>query len=784
MEDLTSSNKNQLIDFTQLKKLLIRLLKNWYWFAISVTLAIALTYLYSRTLTSQFASSTSILLGEEVSNSPEQAFFKEFNITNGNQKIEDEIAILKSRSIMMDVVKTLNLNFQYFVQGRVNALELYKEDVPILVNFMVADSVVERSNLTYYFQFVSTTEFKYSTDGNFFNKSGAFGKQFETPIGNMIITPKIDDIMDYSGVNFVFRLSNVRSVAESYRNRLNIAPNRDGSSILIISLSDPVNDKATDILNTIVKVYNGIAISEKEQLAAATSNFIDERIELISSELSDVDNSAERFKTGNKITDIDTEADKYVAADSEVERELNETGTELSMAQYISDYLSKQKKYELMPSNLGLSDKNLEGAISQYNKLLQTRNRLLNSSSEENPVIANIDQQLEGLRISMKRNIANYENTLNIRMNKLREQENRINSKIYSVPGKEKRFRNISRQQQIKESLYLYLLEKKEESNIALANTQPNAKVIDPAFSNYAAIGPNKRMYYLGGLLFGLMIPFLVIYIQDLLDNKIHSKEELQELLPSVPLLGELPRLKKKKQQRIKENDRSPFAESFRLLRTNLDYFIKGRKDSRKIIQVTSTIAGEGKSMVVYNLARTIVNSGSSVLIIGADIRNPGIDRFTRSLKGAKGLSDYLYDDNCRVDEVVQMTPELEHLWVVKGGKVPPNPAELLMNGRMKELIEKVEEHFDYILIDTAPSMLVTDTLVISELVDHTIYVVRANYLDKKALNHVKDVYKNEKIPGLMLLLNDVESSNLGYGTRYGYGYYGQKKKKGLLSYI
>ncbi|WP_340202403.1 polysaccharide biosynthesis tyrosine autokinase [Ascidiimonas sp. W6] len=762
-------------------------LRNWYWFALSCIICIAIAFVYLRYTTPLYGAYAKIMLVDDKNSStPASALLKDLELLSEveSKKVEDEIQVMKSRKLMENVVEKLKLNIQFFTEGRVHDVEVFPYP-PIKVNFIESDSIIKSSKFAFNIKIISETSFEYSIDEKERSKKYYFGENIPTLLGDIVIIPTIKNIENNAGQTIKVLIHPVQKVAELYKERVSISPVEPLSKVIVISLEDANKIKAQQIINTLIDEYNRNSIDQKNAESKATADFINERIDLIATDLANVDSNAERFKTGNRLTDITSEADIYLNTGSDNEQELIKNSTDLSMVNYMNNYLKGQDSFEPIPSNIGLSDPSISNISAKYNELILQRNQLLKSSNEQNPIIVNLDQQINGLRQSMQQSLSNLRSTLSIRVNNLKQQAARINSRISSVPGQARQLRDIERQQQIKESLYLYLLEKREEATISLTATSPNAKIIDTAYSpNDGPISPKKKVIFMAALVAGLAFPFSVIYLKQLLDNKIHNKEGLAKIFKNIPILGEIPKVKgKKKVFIIERNDRSVLSESFRIVRTNLDYLMRSRHkkegSNNNVIFVTSTINGEGKTFVSTNISLTLANSDKKVLLIGADIRNPKIHDYLKVEPKEMGLTDYLYDERVSRKSILE-TIEVEgnQIDIIYSGKTPPNPAELLMSERLKELLEDVSELYDFVIVDTAPCMLVTDTLLFSQYADHTIYVTRANYTERRLLNFPAELYADKKLNGMMFIVNDVKASNFGYGAKYGYGYHAEKTSK------
>lgn len=786
LKDSTLSGNNSEDFNFNLKKTLGVYLKQWKWFVLSLLICFGLTYLSLRYTTPKYLATAKIMLLDDKDNSA--GALKDLSIFSEKEDamVEDEIEVIKSRSFLRNVVKELSLNVRYYVKGRVYESELYKS-TPITVNFIESDSIINNTNFNFYIEILSATDFNYREAEDGTAKRHAFGETIPTSFGGIIITPKKENIENTVGNNIRINIIKVETLAESLKDRISIAPIQKSSKVVQVSLVDPVIEKAKDIVNTLIHEYNDFTIQQKNDISKSTADFIDERVELIAEDLVNVDDSIVRFKTGNKITDVASEAGQFLNSSVANEQQLDATKMQLSQLNFVKETLGDESaKYSPIPSNLGAGDPAISGLSARYNQLLETRRTLLKSAGEQHPNVLQLNQSIANIRQDLQNSINNSTKSLRIQIGSLESQSRRINSKILGVPGQERRLRSIERSQGIKESLYLYLLEKREEATISLTATSPSAKIIDEAYiSAGGPISPNKQIAYASAIFLGLLIPFLIFYTKNLLDTKIHNKEDLDKEIKNITVLGEIPKVKGN-DVLVKRNDRSILSESFRIIRTNFDYIKRTRKVENydNVIFVTSTINGEGKSFFSMNMALTLANTDKRVLLIGADIRNPklilGLDNQNKKDLTKIGLTEYLVDKSVIVGEAIN-TYDINgnKIDVLLSGKVPPNPAELLMSDRMKPLFDKVSEQYDYVIVDTAPSMLVTDTLLFSQYAGHTIYMTRADYTEARILNFAKELHAENKLNGMMLVVNDVKQSNFGYGAKY--GYYGAEKKKGFF---
>jgi len=463
-----------------------------------------------------------------------------------------------------------------------------------------------------------------------------------------------------------------------------------------------------------------------------------------------------------------------------------DVSTQMELSNTMIDYMKNADRDELLPANIGISNESVGSAVNNYNELILYRNKLLQTSTPKNPVVKSVNEQIAQMRNSILESLENSKNALRIAMKDLNMQENIISSKISQVPAKEKIFRGIERQQTIKEQLYLFLLQQREEASIALAATADRAKIVDSAYGPQEPVSPKKSLIYLGALLAGLLVPFGGIYSFNLLNTKVKGRKDVERHLKSIPIIGEIPKVQKGDSDLIKHNDQSIMAEAYRIFRTNLQYLFINKLEKNeegKSLIVTSTIKGEGKTFVAFNLALTLALTGKKVVLVGADIRNPQLQRYLpEHLKSKKGLTEYIVYEDLQVADVVAQSEYNENLNIIVSGAIPPNPAELLMQKRTSTLVEELRKQYDYIILDTAPAMLVTDTILINKLADITLYVVRADYTDRRLLDFAKDAIEDGRLTNVAMVLNNVALNNFGYGNKYGYAY--SREERSLLKRI
>ncbi len=772
-----------------LKELISTYTRHWKWFVLAGILALALAYIYIRYATPEYASNAKIQILDEKSSSSELAVFKDLDVLGGaKNNVDDEIEILNSRANFVEVVQDLGLNVRYTSLGNVKDSEIY-ENRPFVINFINHDSIIDASKFVFYIEVNSETSFGFSTERDSPVKIYSYGKNVPTKVGDIVVTPNYPYFKSFRGEKIKVSGNPIFDIAESYQGRIGISQTEEYSNILNISLNDAIQSRAVDVVNSLIRIYNKNASEDKKVIADKTSQFINDRINLISGNLTSVDEDAQELLTDRNMTGTGMEVGAAVQMKAQSRQALENAKNQLSTISNFKDYIGKSGFNDVLPA-VPLGNPSVAQTLSKYNELIAQRKRLLKSSTERSPIVKNLDSRLSDLKSAITSSLSSMEQSSGMNVSALQNQMGSIYGTISSAPKNQTQLANITRKQQTTESLYLYLLQKREEAQITFASSAPKSRVIDSAYIvGKGPIKPRKKVIYMAALILGFLFPFSIIYGRDLLDNKIHNKNTLSKLIKDVPILAELPRLGKKDETLVRKDDRSVLGESLRILRTNLDYLIKSKSDKKNnVIYVTSSVPGEGKTFLSSNLSMIFANTDKKVLLIGADIRNPKLYTFFSSKNVDKlgkpsrnkdaGLTEFLYDDSLTSKDIVN--PMLAHtntIDVIYSGKIPPNPAELLMSDRFKDLISEMSEIYDYVVVDTAPLMVVTDTLLISEYADHIIYVTRAGVTETRVLEFPLTLKKEGKLNGLSFVVNDVKEANLGYGGKYGYGY-GKTTKK------
>ena len=766
-----------------IQELLFRYLIHWPWFVISIIICIACAWGYLRLTTPIYNISATVLIKDEkkgggasMSSDLEKMGLEGFVSSSSN--VDNEIEVLRSKSLAREVVNNLGLFVTYMDEDEFPSKELYHTS-PVLVSLthQEADKLPGRMEINMILQPTGALGVQITVGEKEYQKQ--FDKLpavFPTDEGTIAFFANNDTLSAVCPENITKErhitafINRPFSVLKEYVSSLSIAPTSKTTSVVVISLENTNTRRGRDYINKLLEMYNINANNDKNEVAQKTAEFIDERIGIISKELGSTEQDLENFKRSAGITDLSSEAQIALTGNAEYEKKRVENQTQINLVMDLQRYM-KGNEYEVLPSNIGLQDAASAGAIDRYNQMLVERKRLLRTSTETNPTIINLDTSIRAMRTNVQATLDATLKGLQITKEDLAREASRYSRRINDAPTQERQFVSIARQQEIKSGLYLMLLQKREENAITLAATANNAKIIDEALADDNPISPKKMLVYLAALVLGVGLPVGVIYLIGLTKFKIEGRADVEKLT-SLPVVGDIPLADEKTGSiAVFENQNNLMSETFRNVRTNLQFMLENGKN---VILVTSTISGEGKSFISANLAISLSLLGKKVVIVGLDIRKPGLNKVFNIPKKEHGITQYLTNTTANLMDFVQPSDINKNLFILPGGTVPPNPTELLARGGLEKAIETLKANFDYVILDTAPVGMVTDTLLIGRVADLSVYVCRADYTHKAEFTLINELAENNKLPNLCIAINGLDLNSRKYGYYYGYGKYGK----------
>ena len=762
-----------------IKGLVMRYLRYWYLFVLGIALTLTAAHLYLRYSTPVYSVKATILIKDESgSDLANSGLFGDMALLKSNKTFSNEVLVIKSRALMERVLKELNMEVSYFGEGRIKSPELYSERSPIKVVLAGLDST--GLGKRFVVQVEDNNSFSIY-NGESKESTHKFGEQIRKRYGTFTVIAD-SDITNDKGRRVLVRFNDLRKMANSYSRQLQVKSVNEFATVMELSLTDPVQAKGKDIINKLIDVYNRETISEKNLAVTKTIEFIDDRLVYLSQELTDVEKDVASYMQDNKIIDPSASGSLYQSTSHAYNQQITENGIRLEILKSVEAYIKKDdNKFELVPTSLDISDPTLGGLIANFNDLQNQRRRLLRTVTENSPLIQNVNEQLEILRLNILENLQNIRNGLLVVRKNLQASARQFESQMIQVPSVQRELTVIGRQQGIKEGLYLYLLQKREEAALSQAITPSNSRIIDPATASGSPVEPQATNIYLMALLAGLGLPFAGIFLRDMLNDTVQELRDVEKGT-TTPILGEIAHNDSGEMLVINQKSRSSSAELFRLLRANLQFATGGKEN--KVILVTSSMSGEGKTFFSLNLAASLVLTGKRVVVLGFDLRKPKLTQGV-NLPNNIGITNYLISDTVQVEDLLQYAPEMPDLAIIGSGPIPPNPAEMMLLPKISVMIEELKAAFDYIILDSSPVGQVADSLALAPYIDSSLYIVRYNYTHKKQLQIIDDLYKSRKLKHPMVVLNDAKKSNsygYSYGYGYGYGNYYEEESEGIGS--
>lgn len=764
-------------NFIRIQDLWGMFIPKWYWFALSLFVALATASLYLLSTPNIYTRTAVILIKDDSKNNSSASAMNEFadmGIFKSNTNINNELLTLKSPTLMTEVVKRLGLNEIYTIRRGLKRIELYKSS-PILVTYLVDnkknvsfDIEVDTQNKFYLSNFIVAGK---ETGERF---EGNIGDSIQTSAGTLAISLTSQYENSFTGSTIQYSKEPADAVADSYTQKLRADLGNENATIINLSIDDASVQKAEDILNTLIEVYNEKWIQDKNQIVS-TSRFIGERLGVIENELGHVDENISNYKSEHLLPDVQAASSLYMSQSAENKKEIQTLTNQLTTAQYIRRELNSKDMNQPLPTNSGIANVNIESQIGEYNKMVLDRNRLIANSSEKNPLVKDLGNSMQSMKRTILQSVDNLIVSLNTQIRSIRQQEATTTQQLASNPSQAKYLLSVERQQKVKEELYLYLLQKREENELSQAFTAYNTRMITAPRGSALPTAPNKKNILLVALVLGLLVPAVIIFMQENMNTKVRGKKDLENL--SVPCLGEIPLYlsNKKKNNKspehvivVEESNRNIINEAFRVLRSNVD-FIKNKNTQQKVFVVTSFNPGSGKSFLSMNIAMSFAIKGKKVLVIDGDLRHGTVSAYVGSPK--KGLSDYLGYEETSWNELLITDKKYPNLHTIPVGTIPPNPTELLEDKSLATLIQALRNEYDYIFIDCPPIDIVADAQIIEQYADRTFFVVRAGLLDRSLLSELENIYQEKRFKNLSIILNGTESTGGRYSYRYGYSY-------------
>lgn len=785
MQNNTPTGQNE--EYMKIQDLLQLCLAKWRWFAVSLSIALGIAVLYLLITPPVYTRSADILIKEDSNgNSPTGDFgsFADLGLFQANSNVNNELISLQSPATILEVVKRLHLDVDYSTDGSFHDKVLYGKDLPFNISFLdLADH--EAATLTLKetedgrIQLSDFTRDDEDMD-NGESCSGQAGDTLHTPLGRIVVQPTLFYPNREAAELYVSRNS-LYDTVDRYTQSLTVTLKDEKATVISLSCQDVSIQRAEDILNTLISVYNENWVKDKNQVATSTSHFISERLKVIEQELGNVDEDISSYKSEHLLPDVQAASSLYMTQASETSSHILELNNQLYMANYIRNYLANESnKNQLLPANSGIDNANIETLISEYNDKQIQRNSLIANSSERNPLVADLDRALASMRQSILHSIDNQVVTLKTQIHTFQQSERQNTARIAASPTQAKYLLSVERQQKVKESLYLFLLQKREENELSQAFTAYNTRIITPPLGQIKPTAPVRRNILLVAFAIGILLPALIIFIRENMNSTVRSRKDIENM--TVPFIGEIPQIFQKKKRfsfrkqkeepvrtiAVKEKSRNIINEAFRVIRTNLE-FMTGREGKIKVIMLTSANPGSGKTFIAMNLATSFAIKGKKVLVIDLDIRKASLSTYIDSPH--TGISDYLSGQADTWQKIIIKGKTHPNLDVIPVGTLPPNPAELLSDEKLAQMLNALRSEYDYIFVDCPPVEIVADASIINKLTDMTLFIIRAGLLERVMLPEIERFYTEHKYKNLSLILNGIENTHGRYGYRYGYSY-------------
>lgn len=792
LQQQANNNKNNFFNIKFISK---TLLLHWPWFVLSVIICVGVALVYMRYTPAVYQVTAKVLIKDEMDQkrpSNKIAAAENLGIISSSDGFDNELELLKSTSLAEGAVRDLKLYVNYKTKGRITDKAIYRTN-PVIVDMDQEHLNQLKNNVTLN---IAREGDNYTVEGKYkdaddnkqsFKQSGKLPMSIKTSVGSISITVNPEQILNWDGSDeIIASISNPTEVAKTYAKGIDVSALSKTTTIASIVRNDILPERGIDYLKQLSEVYNRQANDDKNIIAVRTEQFINQRLEKINAELGSTDGAIETFKRQNNMVDVSTIAGQAADNTDETDKKMAEIQTQLLLLQSVKDYMRMpENKYQTLPSNVGLTDVAATTLISQYNNIALSRNKLLATGSEINPTVQALTSQLDELAASINRAIDQSSKNQRIQLNSIVQRLNKYSSMISQAPQHERFLTEIGRQQTVKSSLYIMLLQKREENSIELAATADKGRLIDEPVC-VGKVQPKGSMILLIALLLGLALPYAIFVLKELLRFRIEGHQDV-ESLTNCPIIADIAMASDVAKGRgdivVKENNNNQMEEIFRSMRTNLQFILK---ENEKVVMFTSSTSGEGKTFTAVNLAVSFALLGKKVLLVGLDIRRPRLSNLFNLNNEMTGISTLLAQGKITKDDVKSQIVSSDinaNLDLLMAGPVPPNPSELVARQSLDDIFTILREEYDYIIVDTAPVGLVTDTLVIGRVVDATVILCRADYTERSAFTMINEYAEAGKLPNVCIAINGIDMSKKKYGYAYGYGKYGKYGKYGSSNY-
>ncbi|WP_445718804.1 GumC family protein [Flavobacterium sp.] len=756
-----SENNNLHSESFDLKAEIFKYLPFWYWFVLGVIIALTSVTFYLRYQNNVYQSKTIIKLLDDTNSDFKMPTAGVNFFMRSKINIENEKEIIKSNRLLSQVVHELQLYNQFFQEGQIRVSEEYGVEVPVVQWIGNQDDVDV---------FSGSWQIELDSKGYVWNNDGV-KRKYDTVYAFEGLAMKVSAPVKVGNKKVLtLKKSTLEDAVARLKSNIEVGLVGEESELLEISTKGPLIEKNNAVLNTLNAVFDQDGREDRQRVFKKTIDFVNARFEFLFKELDTIESAKANYKRDQKLSFLEGDAGTLLASKTMSFSEYEKAKTQSMLSDIIIKALQDVHENELLPANIGLEEMKVNELVDEYNVIVLEAQKVIENGGLKHPKVLKLIDVQQNLKKNIKSSLLAYQNVLDVKIQSIDAVKDFQENQYANVPYQEKTIRAIERQQKIKETLYLLLLQKREEASINLAITNPSIKIVDEAIANKTTLSPKRSTAYLLAFTLGLLVPFALIFVYYLFDTKIHRKEEIESALDGISVVSEIPFIEDSSKI-VMKNDRSVLSESFRIFVANLNYVIPVDTDFSPLIFVTSTVKGEGKTFVASNLALTLSSLGKKVILVGTDLRNPQLHKALNVEKEFKGLVDVL------VDKSLDMFSCVEHIVVndipldiLHSGSIPPNPTEILANGRMHFVFEELKQHYDYVIVDTAPTLLVADSTIITKYADVTLYLIKANFTEKQILPFINNLKQQNKIQNTSVIFNNV-GQNEGYGKGYSYAY-------------